>query len=156
MARTYTSKPRMAGGRPTFVLDDVEFRCAGAPSLMDLSELARLSELGVDSVTPEGMSIIAEFLSGAMGRQEYNRFRTHIREHGTDPEMVMEILQGIVEDFVARPTSRPSVSPDGPPATPTSSTVVSFSRGTVETGPLEAALRPVETVQEQPKVFTYG
>lgn len=155
MARTYTSAPVGNAGGPEFVLDGVTFKCVSVPSLMDLTELARLAETGMDSITPEAMAIIAEFLTSAMGKKEYRRFRTHARDHGTDPQMVMEILQGIVEDFVARPTPRPSDSPDGPPATPTTSMRVSFSAGTVEELP-PGETPPVETVEERPLVRTFG
>lgn len=134
MTRKYTSKKRAASGEvPTFELDGVTFECPGRPNALDLAELARLAEQGADSVDPEALAAIADFMTSVMGKREYARFRTHCRTHETDEETMMGILAGIVEDMSARPTPRPSSLPDGPPNMPGTSTVVSFSRGTVQT-----------------------
>lgn len=44
-----------------------------------------------------------------------------------------------MREHAGRPTQRSSDSSDGPPTTPTTSRVVSFSRGTVETVPAESS-----------------
>jgi hypothetical protein len=151
MSRKYTSKKRAAtGDAPTFELDGVTFECPGRPNTLDLAELGRLADQGADSIDPEALAAISNFMVGVMGKREYDRFRSHCRTHETDEETLMEVLAGIVEEMTARPTDRPSSSPDGPQSMPGTSTVVSFSRGTVET-------RPVPAPQEAPQaVRSYG
>jgi hypothetical protein len=152
VARSYTSKKRDTGGDVlTFELDGVVFSCPGRPNALDLAELGRLAEAGADSVEPEALAAIGNFLTAIMGKREYDRFRRHCREHDTDDETLMEVLAGIVEDIADRPTERPSTSPDGPQSTPGTARVVSFSRGTVET---IKASEPES--QPTPAVVSYG
>lgn len=153
MSRTYTSKKRITTGKvPTFELDGVTFACPGTPNALDLAELGRLAEQGADSVDPAALAAISDFMTSAMGKREYDRFRAHCRTHETDEETLMGILAGIVEDMSARPTDRPSSLPDGPPSTPGTATVVSLSRGTVQTAPL-----PEREPEDAPQaVRSYG
>lgn len=134
----------------TFELDGVEFVATGSVSMLDISEFARLAAQGVDSDSPEAVAFLADTFRALLGDQEYHRFREHCRRHDTDAGVLVEILGDLageqVEDETGRPTPRPSDSSDGPPPGPATARVVSFSRGIVET-------RPVE---ETPPVVSYG
>jgi hypothetical protein len=152
--RSYTSKGRQADVRPEFELDGETFRGEGTISLMDLSEFARLAAEGFDDGSPEGIAILADIYRELLGTQEYTRFRRHCREHGTDGRLLLEIIGGILAEAGDRPTERSSGSPDGPPTTEGTSTVVSFSRGTVE-----QAQTPPETQkpeETEPQLISYG
>lgn len=141
-----------------------EFVCKGEVSTLLLSELAHNSD--IDIADPAAMALIRNFFSQAFGvRYEsvvgedgevqrnphgepieiplqddaffaYRKFFNLHTKHGDD-ELLMEILGGLVEDFVARPTKPASTSQPGPSAGGEVSKVVSLSRGTVEIVPGE-------------------
>lgn len=142
--RSYTSAPREQVPR-VFDVDGVEFTCTGQLSKLDVSEFARLAAAGTDSVTPAGVAILADIFRSLLG-SDYERFRTHCREHGTDDGTLLEIIGDLISEMAERPTSRPSDSSDGPPTAPATVTVVSFSKATVEEKPAE----------ETPPVVSYG
>lgn len=131
--RSYTSKRQAPR---SFELDGVQFAASGGVSLLDLVEVARMAD--ADAASPEGVAALGDFFEAALGRDGYRRFRSHCREHGTDPETLLAIMEDLVEDVGGRPTQRPSPSADGLPAAGTTSRVVSFSRGTVTEMPLTA------------------
>ncbi|MEU9888014.1 hypothetical protein [Sphaerisporangium sp. NPDC051011] len=114
-----------------FELDGVTFVCTEAPSALDLSEFARLAAEGVDSESPEGLAILAQVFITVLGEKEYRRFRAHCRKYRPEPELLIQIIGDIFEDYAERPTTRPSDSPDGPPTTGATSKVVSLSQATV-------------------------
>lgn len=146
--RSYTSTRRTADQptkRPEFELDDVTWVCEGDISVLDLSEYARLANQGVDSDSPEGVAILADVYSGLLG-SSYQRFRAHCRKHGTDGDVLVQILGDLIAETSDRPTSRPSDSSDGPKSDPATAMVVSFKRGTVEH----------QEPQETPPVVSYG
>lgn len=146
--RSYTSKAREQRNVDfSFTLDGVEFKGDGDLSVMDVSEFARLATEGVDSQSPEGVAIISTIFMTVLGKNTYQQFRRHCRDHKVDDETVLEILRDLFTDASGRPTSRPSDSSDGPPAAPATATVVSFSRGTVE---------QVQTSATEPQLVSYG
>ncbi|SFK92711.1 hypothetical protein SAMN05216275_14170 [Streptosporangium canum] len=150
--RTYTSapaKPQPGVVLPYFTLDGVTFTCTDQLALLDLSEFARLASQGLDSDSPDGIAAIGEFLTAILGDVTYQRFRRHCRQHKTDGETIVAIIGDLIQDFSARPTSRPSDSSDGPPSTEGTARVVSLSRGTVEEV-------PAETVTAEPELVRYG
>lgn len=151
--RTYTSAPakRLDGSAPppSFTLDGVDFTCTEDLALLDLSEFARLASQGIDSDSPDGLAAIGEFLSAILGDAMYQRFRRHCRQHKTDGETIVAIIGDLIEDFSARPTSRPSASSAGPPTIEGTARVVSLSRGTVQTV-------PAADVQQEPELVRYG
>jgi len=156
--RTYTSKAARRDHSqelppPEFELDGVKFVGTGRLSALDASEFARLAASGVDSESPEGQSAIAEFFITVLGKACYQRLRAHIREHQTDDSVIMQLIGDIIEDWSNRPTSTPSASSDGQTSTPGTSTVVSFSRGTVEV--TDGPTSEQEPEREQP-VRVYG
>jgi hypothetical protein len=150
--RSYTSRRDQTEPAPQqdFDLDGVTFVAGGSISMMDISEFARLASQGLDSKSPQAVAFLADVYLSLLGPEQYRLFREHTRKHRTDPAVLMEILNdlvaGAVEEEAGRPTGRSSDSSDGPPTTPATQTVVSFSRGTVET-------RPVE---ETPALVSYG
>ena len=132
MSRAYTSAKRdHAGEKPTFALDEVEFTCEGGVTALDISEFAQVAKAGVDTDDPAAAAVFAEFFQNALGAAEYARFKKHTRDHRTDEAIFVDIMQGIIEDFVGRPTQEPSSSQDGPSTTGPTSKVVSLQRGSV-------------------------
>lgn len=123
------------------------FQCWGQVSTLVLSELAFNAD--VDSASPEGMSLIREVFSQAFGDPvEYRRFFRLVTLHGDD-EVLMDIMQGLIEDLMGRPTVEPSGSSSTPSETGVVSKVVSLSRGTVEVLPPGAELPVEEPVEPE-------
>lgn len=124
------------------------FECHGEVSTLLLSEFA--ANAGVDTATPEGTALIAEFFRQAFGSERAYQefFRVHTRHGGHDgDDLLMDILGGLVEDFTGRPTVQPSASLPTPSQSGAPSKVVSFSRATVEVlqqpGLADAAVDPM-------------
>ena len=135
MSRSYTSAKRAhLDVKPTFELDDVKFTCEGRLTTLDVSELAEVAELGVDTEDPRAAAAIAKFFRAALGMGEYNRLKNHMRAHDTAEDVLVDIMAGIMEDFAARPTEQPSSSHDGQSTTGPTSRVVSLQRGSVHLG----------------------
>lgn len=126
-----------------FTLDGEEFRCVDqmdADALLEWSELGRDAAEGTPITSPDYAAFFSRFLRASFGQEEYQRLRRHLRAHGTRPEVLMSIIQGIqeemagvVEDATARPTVPPSPSSpgDGDPAAQRAR-VISLAQGTVE------------------------
>lgn len=135
MSRSYTSAKREHHGeQPTFELDGVTFTCEGGITTLDMAEMANAATQGLDTDDVRAIAMFAEFFSQTLGPKEYARFRQHTREHRTDPDVFVDILQGIAEDFFGRPTEEPSSSQDGPSTTGPTSKVVSLQRGSIYLG----------------------
>jgi hypothetical protein len=109
--RSYTSKPTEP---VSFDLDGVQFVATGGVKLLELCELAQVAD--VDSASVEGAAALGQFFRSLLG-QDYDRFRVHCREHGTDPDTLLQIVADVIEAVSERPTRRPSDSADGPPTT---------------------------------------
>lgn len=106
------------------------FVAKGDVSTLLLSELAANAD--VDTATPEGMRLIRDFFAQAFGDDEqYSRFFRLVTRYGDD-DLLMEIMSGLVEDLMGRPTMRPSDSPATPSTSGEPSKVVSLQRGTVQ------------------------
>lgn len=150
--RSYTSKGHQQNAGATrleFDLDGVTFTGTGSVSVLDLSEFARLASLGMDSEDPRAGAILADIYLALLGDKEYQRFRAHCRQNGTQGEELMSILGDLASEETketGRPTIRSSDSSDGPLNDPDTVTVVSFSRGTVEQ----------KEKEETPPVVSYG
>jgi hypothetical protein len=152
MSRSYRSAKREHKRLDiTFTLDDVEFRCAGRPTVLDISELAEVAELGVDTEDPRAIAAMSKFFRAVLGK-EYTRFREHMRTHDTGEDVLVEIMQGIMEDLAGRPTEEPSHSQDGPSTTGPMSRVVSLQRGSVYIG----QQAPGQKAAEATRVVSYG
>lgn len=140
--RSYSSASDQQERKPQeFDLDGVTFVATGSVSMLDISEFARMASQGMDSGSPEAIGFLADIYRGLLGDQEYRRFREHCRQHLTKGDVLIEVLGDLaaeqVKDETGRPTGRSSDSSDGPPNAPDTQTVVSFSRATVETRPVE-------------------
>jgi hypothetical protein len=140
----------------TFDLDEVEFTCrlrTDADAVLEWSEFASAALDNVDSESPEGVALIAKLLRLALPNGEYRRFRSHMRSHHTEPEVLMQVLQYINEKLeaavsarTARPTRRPSPSSRGDSAQDARvRKVISLGSGDVAVMPLPA------TSDHQPK-----
>lgn len=154
MSRSYTSAKREhVGEKPDFELDGVKFICEGRLTTLDISELAEVAELGVDTEDPRAAAALAKFFRATLGMAEYNRLKNHMRVNDTAEDILIDIMAGIMEDFAARPTEQPSSSDDGQSTTgPTSnpgSRVVSLQAGTVD-------FRPAPTPGAEAAVLAAG
>jgi hypothetical protein len=138
----------------------VQFECRGEVSSLMLSELADSADTEVSD--PAGMALLRKFFAAAFGVRtklmidretkepvlgqdgepmrepikddayaQYAKFFKLHTEYGDD-DLLMEIMQGLVEEFQARPTKPALPSSTGPETTGPVSKVVSFSRGSVE------------------------
>lgn len=138
----------------------VLFECRGEVSSLMLSELADSADTEVSD--PAGMALLRKFFAAAFGVRTklmidretkepvigqdgeplrepikddayaaYAKFFKLHTEYGDD-DLLMEIMQGLVEEFQARPTKPALPSSTGPETTGPVSKVVSFSRGSVE------------------------
>lgn len=135
MSRAYTSSKRdRTGQKPDFALDGVTFVCEGGVSTLDISEFAKVAKDGVKTDDPAATAVFAEFFEAALGEKVYAQFRRHVRENSTTEEELLDVMKGIVEDFLGRPTQEPSSSQDGPSTTGPTSRVVSLQRGSVYLG----------------------
>ncbi|MFI6162239.1 hypothetical protein ACIA59_20135 [Micromonospora haikouensis] len=137
---------------PSFVLDGEPFRVMGEMQLLDLCELLKLTKRRVKTVDPAAVSALADFYAGALGVDEYERFRTFVRDNAIDQDVLNDVMEGIVEDLTDRPTSRPSPSASGPSTTGAMSKVVSLSgpqRGVV----LQPAAAPPDFAAMSPQEF---
>ncbi|MGC5664925.1 hypothetical protein ACN261_31545 [Micromonospora sp. WMMD723] len=99
---------------PSFTLDDVAFRVLGEMQLLDLCELMRLNKRNIKTVDPAAVAALADFFQGALGADEYERFREYCRTNCVDQDVLNDVMEGIVEDLSEVPTSRPSHSVGGP------------------------------------------
>ena len=135
MSRAYTSAQRdHAGQKPDFSIDGVTFVCEGGVSMLDISEFAKVAKDGVQTDDPAAAAIFAEFFSAALGEKTYAQFKRHVRENNTTEDELVDIMKGIIEDFLGRPTQEPLSSQDGPSTTGPTSKVVSLQRGSVYLG----------------------
>jgi hypothetical protein len=118
MSRSYTSAKRDHNAeKPRFMHDGTEFQCHGELTALDISELAEVAELGVDTDDPRGAAALARFFRVALGDREYTRFKNHLRAYILEDDTLISIMSGIMEDFAGRPTGQPSSSHGGPSTT---------------------------------------
>jgi hypothetical protein len=135
MTRSYTSAKREhAGEKPAFAIDGVTFVCEGGVSMLDISEFAKVAKAGVNTDDPAAAAVFAEFFDAALGEKVYAQFKRHVRENNTTEDELVDIMKGIIEDFLGRPTKEPLSSQDGPSTTGPTSKVVSLQRGSVHWG----------------------
>lgn len=111
----------VTGQLPTFTCEGETFTLHGAVSVLDLSELVRMSD--VDSDSPEGAAALAEFFRAAFGddlvegKAEYRRFRRHVRR--LDSDITVAAVSDVVAAMTGFPTQQPSESsPSQPTTTP--------------------------------------
>jgi hypothetical protein len=102
----------------SFKLDDAQFQCGlrtDADAVIEWSEFAAAAlDSDIDSESPEGIALTSKLLKLAMPNGEYRRFRSHLRQHRTQPDTLIEVLQminGEMEEAVSRRTARPTRQP---------------------------------------------
>lgn len=157
MSRSYTSAKREHHGEKSrFELDGVEFVCEGGLTTLDISEFAMAAKNGMDTADPAAAAVFAEFFQAALGPTQYRRLKDHMRAHGTDDDVLVDIMQGLMEDFVGRPTEEPSRSQDGPSTTGRTSRVVSLQQGSVTVHPLGPEPEPGQKAAAAVRVVSYG
>lgn len=155
MSRSYTSaKNAHLGEKPHFDLDGVTFVCEGGLTTLDISEFAMAAKNGMDTADPAAAAVFAEFFQAALGPTQYRRLKDHMRSHGTDDDVLVDIMQGLMEDFLGRPTEEPSHSQTGPSTTGGMSRVVSLQRGSVTVQP--EAPEPGQKAADAVRVVSYG
>jgi hypothetical protein len=124
----------------SFSLDGVSFHCQGQIRLFEISDSARLARQGDQAAQA---SLFAESILMALGQEEFDRFRVHIRDHDTPDETIISIAEWINGQAEARaageaerPTRRPASSSSGPgDQDGRISRVISLQAATVEIQP---------------------
>jgi hypothetical protein len=94
------------------MLDGTTFECRELGPL-EISEIAQLQGVAADSA--KAVAFMSEFFASILGPTQYPAFREMTVRNTTKPEILVEIIQGIFEDFTNRPTVQPSESSDGLP-----------------------------------------
>lgn len=120
--RTYKSKKSEVPAEPIgFELDEVEYTCQEL-SPLELSQIARLE--GEDPSSPSVIAFLAEFFEMILGPEQYKVFRRQNARSPIDEETLLEIVQGIWEDYAdrTRPTEESSDSSPGRQSTKAKST----------------------------------
>lgn len=116
--RTYTSD---AGTDETistkgisFTLDGVTFECDGTFDPNDMMDLATdLQGATTQRADPGALGTAGYLIRAIMGEDCWLAFREHRRARRTTPEVVGQIMRGLIEDLTDLPTARPSPSPGG-------------------------------------------
>ena len=110
MTRKYISKIQDLPEPITFELDGTVYTCRELGPL-ELSEIARLQ--GEDADSPEAIAFMAEFFESLLGRKQYQEFKRACTNFNTPIETFVAIIEGVFEDFAARPSLLPSAYSDG-------------------------------------------
>jgi hypothetical protein len=98
-----------------------QFAIADKVGLMPLLKFARAARSGLDSADVEGMAAMLDMLEQCIADDEWTRFETHATKTRADDDDLMQVIKDVTSQLSARPTSRPSVSSDGPPSIVTTS-----------------------------------
>lgn len=97
------------------------FHLADQRAEMPLLKFAHISRQGKDANEIEGLDAVYELLRSVIAEEDWDRFeRAATRSRATGDELV-EIAAEAVVTIANRPTSEPSTSSDGSPATNDSS-----------------------------------
>src|SRR5688572_27876430 len=100
--REYTSKKDGAVKVPApFKLDGVEFN--GAVSFLDILPLADFATIEFNAngeLPPQAAQSLVEFFKAALG-DDYERFAKHVRQHGTEPLTLLQVMMDLMEDASA-------------------------------------------------------
>jgi hypothetical protein len=106
-----------------FLLDNERFDCLGELDLLDLSELAMLSASAVQTDSPQGVAMVAQFMQLCLGGAQYAKLRMHVHVYKTPQEELLRLLAALGEELhvfleqeTGRPTRRPARSSRGPSA----------------------------------------
>ena len=99
---------------------------------MPLMRFAKVAKGGGDSADLEGLAAMYDLLKACIAPADWPRFERAADDSGADGGALMTVVADVVKLLSERPTVRPSVSSDGPPATPQSSEGDSYSRARQE------------------------
>ena len=102
-----------------------QFEVADRIGLMPLMRFAKLAKSGADSADMEALVVMYDLIEQTVAPSDWPRFQDCADRNRADSDDLMGLVTKAIELISQRPTSRPSDSSDGPPATKLSSTVVS-------------------------------
>lgn len=92
------------------------------PSQLALMEFASVAKTGADSDEMDGLAAMYELIRQCFDDTTWARFRASAMKHRSRGDELMEVVGQVFVIFAGRPTSRLSVSTDGPSATAQNST----------------------------------
>lgn len=121
MSRRRFGKPKALPAEETFdffELEELRLLPFGEADLMDFFEVAN----GVDENSTAALPLIKTTLRAAIHPDDFERFWTVAKRERQGVAELLEIMYAVVEMTTGRPTSQPSGSTDGLPATATNST----------------------------------
>lgn len=127
------------------------FTVAPKLGLMPLLKFAHTASKGGDSGDMDSMAAMYELLRSVINDDEWASFEQHAMDVRAGDDDLLGAVQGAISIMTARPTSRPSVSSDGPSVTEMNSSGGSLSLVSSIPAPTNALdlraaqeLRPVE------------
>ena len=94
-----------------------EFAVADKIGLMPLMKFAKIAKRGVDSADQEGLAAMYDMIEQCIADEEWDAFEEHATKTRAGDEELLQVIKDVMTILSERPTSRPSVSSDGPPAT---------------------------------------
>lgn len=104
-----------------------QFRMAERVGLMPLMRFAKVAKSGVDSSDVVGLSAMYDLLHACIDPDDWPRFEEHADRTAADDDELMAVIAEVLKEMSGRPTSRSSVSSDGPLTVSTSSADASSS-----------------------------
>lgn len=104
------------------------FTMADRIGAMALMRFAKVAQSGADSDDLAGLTAMYDLLEQCIAPQDWQRFQAAADTNRADGEQLMAVVAEVVKRLSERPTSRPSVSSDGPHRTAPNSRGDSFSR----------------------------
>lgn len=90
------------------------------------AELSAAEHARAEAVTAN-LSAMYRYIRACVGDEQWDRFRAVVLREGVDEDELMLVCGSLFEAVAARPTRRPSASPDGPSPTGVGSTAGSGS-----------------------------
>lgn len=93
---------------------DETFTLADEVSEIALMEFAEAASDGVDGDTMEGLAAMWRLVKECVAPADLKRFRTVARKNRAGSADLVQVIEATFTEVAERPTSRPSVSSDGP------------------------------------------
>jgi hypothetical protein len=107
--------------RDTIQLCGVEFTVAERVDPLAAMEFAEAAANGGDTNSMGGMAAMLSLIRGSIDEGDWPRFRSVVRQHRPDAEVLMELAMACLSRDAGRPTQQVSDSLPGPPPTSESS-----------------------------------
>ena len=111
----------------TVALAGKPFRVAEKVGGLALMRFAKTAQAGVDSNELAGLAAMYDLLRQVIHPGDWQAFEAHADEQRVGADELLQAVFDAMEAISGRPTSRPSVSSDGPSTTSGSSSGVSSS-----------------------------